>query len=311
MWPRSASCALRPLFSLDSLLPLNALRALRALRASCTSLPLWSLRIRICVYIRACLRVPYLPFAGSLVDLRYVRVGSIDFCNLAISCVLHRAHLCCSRRLHLRDNRLLHLSDCLKRLRAAAGYSSRMFLPLSLDVADSRINDVLCARRSILGPCCRFASLCRAGTCFTGALSRIRLRCSRVVRVCKGSVRIALRCICVSQSIGFTLRGSIRARLSFFCRIRYGFYVYRNRINIFLCSLRASCGGACAGFSSLRRIARRLRVRLHLRGNLVKLRYFFRCYFLRRIDCRKNARFKDAALPDLCAVIILLRAYKL
>lgn len=282
-----------------------------ALRASCTSFPLWSLRIRICVYIRACLRVPYLPFAGSLVDLRYVRVGSIDFCNLAISSVFHRTDLRCPRCLYLRNSRLFHLPDCLKRLRAAAGYSRRLFLPLGLDVADSCINDILRTCPSILGPCSRFSRLRRAGTCITGALSRIRLRCSRVIRVCKGSIRIVLRCICAFQSIGFALRGGIRARLGFFCCLRYGFYIYRNRINIFLCSLRASCGGACAGFGSLRRIACRPCIRLYLRGNLVKLRYFFRCYFLCRIDCRKNARFKDAALPNLCAVIILLRTYKL
>ena len=122
-----------------------------------------------------------------------MRVGSIYFRNLAISRVFHRTDLRCPRRLDLRDSRLLHLPDCLKRLRAAAGYSSRLFLPLSLDVSDSRINNVFCARRSILGSCGRFARLRRAGTCITGALSRIRLRCSRVIRVCKGGIRIILR----------------------------------------------------------------------------------------------------------------------
>lgn len=299
---------------MDSLLPLNALRAsfaLRALRASCTSLPLWSLRIRICVYIRACLRVPYLPFSGSLIDLRHMRVGSIYFRNLAISRVFHRTDLRCPRRLDLRDSRLLHLPDCLKRLRAAAGYSRSLFLPLGLDVADSRVYDILRAYHSVFSSCGRFTSLCSTGACVTGALCRIRLRRCGVVRVCKGSIRIIFRYICAFQSIGFALRGGIRARLGFFCRLRYGFYICRNRINIFLCSLRASCGGACAGFGSLRRIACRLCICLYLRGNLVELRYFFRCYFLCRIDCRKNARFKDAAFPNLCAVIILLRAYKL
>lgn len=200
-----------------------------------------------------------------------MRVGNIDFRNLTISCVLYRAHLCCSRRLYLRDNRLFHLPNGLKRLRAAASHSRRLFLTLGLDVADGRVYDILRARSRVLCPCSRFTRLRRAGTCITGALSRIRLRCSRVIRVCKGSVRIVLRCICASQSIGFALRGGIRALLGLFRRVRYSFYVYRNRINIFLCSLRASCGGACAGFSSLRRIARRLRICLYLRGDLIKL----------------------------------------